>query len=182
MFLPKNPEAPRFRSGLPAAGLVYGFFPYIIQGFIYRDPKGRCHTARHQARGGCGLDASHGIAAESVRPVPGPPPSGPLAGDRTMKTETKRHAGREIARCTMKPHRLTCINPPGNGRTEKRSTRSAGQKDGHGCSAGPALPAGAGPAREPPAQDGGPGAHGTEGNGTGRASGPSPESGGAGAG
>ncbi len=63
-----------------------------------------------------------------------------------MKTETRHHTGREIARCTMKPHRLTCINPPENVRTEKRSARALGQKDEHGGSTGP------GP--EPPLNEG----------------------------
>ncbi len=92
-----------------------------------------------------------------------------------MKTETKRHAGRENTRCTMKPHRLTCINPPGSmtgPRTEKRSARAAGQKDEHGGSAGPELPA----------QAGGPIPPGTDGDGMRSAGRPAPENGGGGAG
>ena len=89
-----------------------------------------CHTAR-QVRGGAGAGASLVIAAESVRPVPNPSIRRPVAGNKTMKTETNETTGRDGITCTLKPHRLICINPPGSvtgPRTKKRSARAAEQE------------------------------------------------------
>ena len=126
---------------------------------------GTCHTAR-QVRGGAGAGASHVLAAESVRPVPGPvhPPAG--GRKKTMKTETNKKTGRESTTCTLKPHRLICINPPGNVRTKKRSARAAGQKD--------EQPGSAGPGPVPPATSGRAVPQGTAGDETGRAARPGP--------